>query len=98
MNLLLILAAATVAAPADQVVLVGDASEIQGCERLGEVQASSLLTGMLANQGRKRTLSQIKERAAALGATHVQVLSSNFGYASNNMLGVAYRCTPAKPN
>lgn len=75
-----------------EVALVGDASEVQGCQRIGEVEASSLLTGVMASQGRKRTVATLKARATELGATHVQVLSSNSSYASNNMLGVAYRC------
>lgn len=87
------------AAPANaqtvDVALVGDSSEVTGCQRLGEVEASSLLTGVMASKGRKRTIATLKERAAELGATHVQVLSSNFSYASNNMLGVAYKCAPA---
>lgn len=83
-----------------EVALVGDASEVQGCQRLGEVEASSVLTGVMASKGRKRTIATLKERAAELGATHIQVLSSNFSYASNNMLGVAYRCPAdqAKPS
>lgn len=76
----------------DEVALVGDASEVSGCQRLGEVEASSLLTGVMASQGRKRTVATLKARALELGATHVQVLSTNFSYASNNMMGVAYRC------
>lgn len=90
--LLAIGSASSAFAGAPEVALVGDASEVQGCERLGEVEASSLLTGVMASKGRKRTIATLKERAAELGATHVQVLSSNFSYASNNMLGVAYRC------
>lgn len=89
------LCAETAFADTAEVALVGDASEVQGCQRLGEVEASSMLTGVMASKGRKRTIATLKERAAELGATHVQVLSSNFSYASNNMLGVAYRCTPA---
>ena len=95
----LFLSAGSAFADTAEVALVGDSSEVQGCQRLGEVEASSLLTGVMASQGRKRTIATLKERAAELGATHVQVLSSNFSYASNNMLGVAYRCLSdqAKP-
>ncbi len=89
-----VLLASADAAIADtgEVVLVGDASEVRGCQRLGEVAASSLLGGVLASQGRKHTITTLKERAKALGATHIQLLSSNTGYAGSNMLGVAYRC------
>ena len=93
--LALILCGGAASANTVDVALVGDASEVQGCQRLGEVEASSLLTGVMASKGRKRTIATLKERAAELGATHVQVLSSNFSYASNNMLGVAYKCAPA---
>ena len=85
-------AAPAQAVTADEVALVGDASEVKGCQRLGEVEASSLLTGVMASQGRKRTVATLKARAGELGATHVQVLSTNFSYASNNMMGIAYRC------
>lgn len=74
------------------VLLVGEATEVQGCQRLGEVASSSLLGGLMASQGRTRAIASLKEKAKALGGTHIHLLSSNSGYAGSNMLGVAYRC------
>lgn len=80
-----------------EVQIAADAASVASCERLGEVQSSSLLTGLLAAKGRQRAVAQLKERSSKLGATHVVVVNANFGYASNNMLGVAYKCPPPPP-
>lgn len=79
------------------VLLVGEATEVQGCQRLGEVASTSLLGGLMASQGRTRAIASLKDKAKALGGTHIHLLSSNSGYAGSNMLGVAYRCPTSVP-
>lgn len=75
-----------------QIVVVRDSAAVVGCRALGEVQGSSMLGGMMAQAAYNRALKQIKERAAALGATHLQLIDSASGFAGARMLGSAYAC------
>lgn len=98
---LMLTAAAAAAAPAlaasTDVALVNDASQVAGCERLAEVRGRSNWGGVFASKSYDWALGQLKERAVALGATHVLLLNATNGYTGSNMLGVAYRCAPAAP-
>lgn len=89
-------AATAIAAPAlaadPTVELVNDASQVAGCERLAEVKGSSAWGGVVTNMAYNRALSQLKEKAAKAGASHVLLLNVSSGYTGSNMLGVAYRC------
>lgn len=72
--------------------LVNEASQVAGCERLAEVRGRSNWGGVFASKSYDWALGQMKERAVALGATHVLLLNATNGYTGSNMLGVAYRC------
>ena len=80
---------------ASEVVIVGSPSEVSGCEKVGDVRSSSMLGGLFTGAGYGRALAQLKNRAAALGGTHLQILSSSTGMAGSNLLGLAYRCPAA---
>jgi len=84
-------------AGADDVALVAEASQVSGCERLGEVSSGSSLGGLLAGAGHRRSLEKLKRRAAALGATHLHLLKSDTGMMGSVQMGVAYRCPTASP-
>jgi hypothetical protein len=98
---LMLTAAAVAATPAlaadPEVALVNEASQVTGCERLAEVRGRSNWGGVFASKSYDWALGQMKERAVALGATHVLLLNATNGYTGSNMLGVAYRCAPAAP-
>lgn len=66
----------------------------QGCVDLGEVRASSLIGGALAGAGYNAALKALRARAAALGATHIQLVYGNNGFTGSQMLGRAMRCSP----
>lgn len=80
------------AAAAPDIALVNEASSLTGCERLSEIKGSSSWGGVFAAKSYDWALSKLKERAAALGGTHVLLLNATSGYTGSNMLGVAYRC------
>jgi hypothetical protein len=90
------LAIALAQAPAQGLQLVNDSAAVTGCDRLGEVNASSLLGGAMANMGYERTLRKAKADAVKLGATHLQLLNISKGMTGSNVLGVAFRC-PSSP-
>jgi hypothetical protein len=77
------------------VELVSDPTTMTKCERLGEVRSNSLLGGMMTGVGYQKALEGLKKKAAKLGATHLQLLNANAGYAGSNMLGIAFRCSPS---
>lgn len=89
--MLALILAAVLAQPAD-IVLVRESAEVAGCERVGEVKASSWLGGAMTNVAYSRALNSLKKKAAAQGATHLQMLDSSGGAMGTNMLGAAYRC------
>lgn len=87
---------ATSATAADAAIeLVNEASAVSNCERLAEVRGSSAWGGIVTNMAYNRALSQMKERAAKAGGTHVLLMNVSSGYSGSNMLGVAYRCPSA---
>jgi hypothetical protein len=84
-------------APSEEVMLVGDVSEVSACTRMGEVRSSSMMGGLLTGAGYKRALADLKKKAGKLGGTHVYLLNANSNYAGSNMMGIAYRCPAATP-
>ena len=93
------LAMLAVPALADEVniALVKEASQVAGCERIAEVRGKSAWGGVFAVKSYDWALSQMKQRAASQGATHVLILDASSGYMGSNMLGVAYKCPPPTP-
>ncbi len=83
--------AGTAAAKSD-VVVVRDYAAVANCKALGEVRGSSMMGGVLANAAYEKSLRLLKERAAALGGTHVQILDSASGFSGSRMIGTAFRC------
>lgn len=92
----IVLTAALAASSVLELRLVNDSAAVAGCERLGEVNAKSLLGGAMANMGYDRALKKAKADAVKLGATHLQLLNISKGMTGSNILGVAFRC-PGKP-
>lgn len=75
-----------------KIIIVRDYGPVANCQALGEVKASSLWGGAVAQMGYDRAIRQLKERAAALGGTHVQIVDSSSGQTGSRMLGTAYKC------
>lgn len=89
------LAMAGTAAAKSDVVVVRDYAAVANCKALGEVRGSSMMGGILANAAYGKSLRLLKERTAALGGTHVQILDSASGFSGSRMIGAAYRCDAA---
>lgn len=89
------LAMAGAATAKTEVVVVRDYAAVANCQALGEVSASSSLGGVFQDASYKKVLRQIKERAAALGGTHLQLVDSASGFTGSRMLGTAYKCPTA---
>jgi hypothetical protein len=77
-----------------EILIVRDHGQVASCERLGEVRGSSLLGGVMTNVAYGRAMDQMKRRATALGATHIEIIDVSSGFAGSNALGTAYRCSP----
>lgn len=92
MALLLAGCAAQPSHQAITVVLTKDPNAVARCQSIGQIHSNSILTGVLQSQGYENMLTDLKNRAAARGATHVLLMDVSSGYASNNALGDAYRC------
>ena len=86
------LAMAGNAAADANVIIVRDYGPVANCQALGEVKASSMWGGAVAQLGYDRAIRQLKERAAALGGTHVQIVDSASGQTGSRMIGTAFKC------
>lgn len=80
------------ASPANEVQLVRDASQVAGCRRLGEVAAKSSWGGIFQQATYNRMLKQFKDKAQAIGGTHILVVDMASGYTGTRLLGNAYHC------
>ncbi|WP_342154387.1 hypothetical protein [Methylorubrum sp. SB2] len=69
-----------------------DEASLSKCERLGDVDGTSLLAGLMQNVGYNRAVDEMKDKTAELGGTHLlifDVSTSKFGASAH---GVAFRC------
>lgn len=77
---------------ATNVVLTKDTNVVARCQNLGQIHTSSFMGGIMHSQGYENALVDLKNRAAARGATHVLLMDVSSGYTGSNVLGDAYRC------
>ena len=77
---------------ATPVVLTKDPAAVSKCQQVGEVHGNSLLGGIATSQGYENALADMKNQAAARGATHVLLMDVSSGHMGSNALGTAYRC------
>lgn len=92
MALLLAGCAAQQSHQAITVVLTKDPNAVARCQSIGQIHSNSILTGVLQSQGYENMLTDLKNRAAARGATHVLLIDVSSSTASIDALGDAYRC------
>lgn len=76
-------------------VVATESANVATCQYLGEVGASSGLSGLFAPKGVDNIKQVLLQRADALGATHVVWDKSSAGYVSTSLTGKTYRCQPS---
>lgn len=86
-------APAALAEPA-AVQVTGERSFLNGCTRLGDVEGSSLMGIIIENEGWQNAVDEMKERALALGATHLLLVRVDRGITGSRGFGEAYACPP----
>jgi hypothetical protein len=86
----------SVLARADTVQVIGDRSFLAGCARVGEVEGSSLMGIIIENEGWANAVEEMKEKALALGATHLLLHRVERGFTGSRGSGDAYNC-PLQP-
>ncbi len=86
-------------AHAAEVELVAERADVAACKRLGQIKAGSGWGGFGATGlGYNRSMASLKRKAAALGGTHILMISSSNTMGGTNMIADAYRCdAPAEP-
>lgn len=89
-----IAATAAAAATAAEVKVVGERAGVEGCDALGEVRGSSLMGMILDTAGWEAAVDEMKERALALGATHLLLQEVRNGFLGSNGRGEAFACPP----
>jgi hypothetical protein len=72
-------------------IMEADASMVQTCKYLGEVQGSSGWGNLAASTGMENAKNEARDSAAKLGATHI-VWSAVAGGNSPYATGKAYKC------
>lgn len=92
----LTLLAGAALAQADAVTVIGDRSFLTECSHLGEVRGSSLVGILIENQGWENTVEEMKEKALALGGTHLLLHGVERGVLGSRGNGDVYNC-PLQP-
>lgn len=82
----------TAAETAQNVQIVKDSGSVAGCRDVGQVDAGSLMGGALTSIGYQNTISELKQKVAQRGGTHVLLVDMSSGHAGSNALGQAYKC------
>jgi len=74
-----------------------DASMVAGCELIGTVVGSSMIGGIVTT-GATNAMVEVREKAAALGATHIVFVSVDSGstYSTGRAVARAYKCPASK--
>jgi hypothetical protein len=88
----LIAAAGTAVAEIDAVRVIGERSFLTECVRLGDVQGSSLMGLIVETEGWRNAVEEMKEKALALGATHLLLQRVEGGITGSRGYGEAYGC------
>ena len=79
-----------------QVRLVRDSGAVAGCASLGEVNGSSLVGGALGQVGYDNAMNEMREKASAVGGTHLLLIDMQSGMMGARGIGEAFRCDPAE--
>ena len=88
----LVAAAGMALADIDSVRVIGERSFLTECVKLGDVQGSSLMGLIVENEGWRNAVEEMKEKALALGATHVLLQKVEGGITGSRGYGEAYGC------
>lgn len=93
--LVLLCVGCTSLTPAGSRVRVTSNNEaVHGCTLLGEVKGADHMWGGVAGQGiaENNAWNELKNRAAAMGADTVLMVTSSTGFSGSRQIGEAYRC------
>jgi uncharacterized protein YbjQ (UPF0145 family) len=72
---------------------------VHGCTLVGEVKGADHMNGGMMGQGaaQETAMRELKNRAAAMGADTVLMVTSTTNTSSSVQLGEGYRCTAKVP-
>jgi len=87
--------AGTIALSGDraQIYVTNDANEIEGCEHIKDLQATSYWGGLLFQQkALEKTMADLTHLAARTGANVLLIKSSSKSFTGSHSEGAAYRC------
>lgn len=87
---------APAAAQSETVQIVKDRAALAGCDALGEVKGSSFLGRLLSDPASGMVMDEMKEKALAIGATHILLGEVQSGWIGTNAWGQAFAC-PLEP-
>jgi uncharacterized protein YbjQ (UPF0145 family) len=93
--LLTLLTACTTLSPAaEHVRVTANPEAVHGCALLGEVKGADRMWGGAFGQGvaESNAWNELKNRAAAMGADTVLMVTSSTGFSGSRQIGEAYRC------
>lgn len=77
----------------ENVRVTSNAEAVEGCELLGETQASDRLnTGIAQSSGEENTFRRMRNQAAAMGGNVVHLLTNDTGFYGASARGEVYRC------
>jgi hypothetical protein len=81
-----------------EVLLVTEHDQVDGCKPLGKITGSSSLGGIAAQKwGKARAEDEMRDKAQRLGANVILVHSSEGGFYGAKAVGDAYLCRPGAP-
>lgn len=83
---------------ADEVLLVSQREQVEGCKFLGQVTGSSSLGGFAAQKwGKANAEKEMRNKTERMGGNVILVHSSRGGFHGAEAVGDAYLCTAGAP-
>lgn len=82
-------------AEGSQVRLTSNSDVIRNCRYLGQVQGTDHMNGGLAGQGaaEENAMRKVRNRAAAMGADTIHLITHTTGFSGAAVRGEAYKCS-----
>lgn len=82
----------TVTPQGAKVRITANPEAIRTCTLLGEVRGETMWGGMIGGTAEEHAVNELKNRAAAMGANTVLMVTSSAGFTGSVQRGEAYRC------
>jgi hypothetical protein len=83
----------------DEVLLVTQRDQVEGCKLLGQVTGSSVFGGLFAHKlGKERSEKEMRNKAERMGADVILVHLSRGGFNGGESVGDAYLCQAGDQN